>query len=66
MGSIDLLQSKEGNLKFEPLADAIADFDDEITIISFSPLLEHDALYMKVIFERSISRKIGKTIKPLP
>ncbi len=57
---------KRGNLKFEPLADAIADFDDEITIISFSPLLEHDALYMKVIFERSISKKIGKTIKPLP
>ncbi len=57
---------KRGNLKFEPLADAMVNFDDEITVISFSPLLEHDALYMKVIFERSISKKIGKVIKPLP
>ncbi|EQB65221.1 MAG: hypothetical protein AMDU3_IPLC00003G0073 [Thermoplasmatales archaeon I-plasma] len=56
---------KKGNLKFEPFADALADFDDEITLISFSPLLEHDALYMKVIFERSILKKIGKTVKPL-
>jgi deoxyribonuclease-4 len=57
---------KKGNLKFEPFADALADFDDEITLISFSPLLEHDALYMKVIFERSILKKIGKTVKPIP
>jgi deoxyribonuclease-4 len=56
---------KKGNLKFEPFADALADFDDEMTLISFSPLLEHDALYMKVIFERSILKKIGKTVKPL-
>ena len=56
---------KKGNLKFEPFADALADLDDEITLISFSPLLEHDALYMKVIFERSILKKIGKTVKPL-
>ncbi|MGC8562600.1 MAG: TIM barrel protein [Thermoplasmata archaeon] len=56
---------KKGNLKFEPFADALADFDNEITLISFSPLLEHDALYMKVIFERSILKKIGKTVKPL-
>ncbi|MGC8645175.1 MAG: TIM barrel protein [Thermoplasmata archaeon] len=57
---------KKGNLKFEPFADAIADFDDEMTIISFSPLLEHDALYMKVIFERSILKKIGRQVKPIP
>ena len=56
---------KKGNLKFEPFADALADFDNEMTLISFSPLLEHDALYMKVIFERSILKKIGKTVKPL-
>lgn len=56
---------KKGNLKFEPFADALADFDDQITLISFSPLLEHDALYMKVIFERSILKKIGKTVKPM-
>lgn len=57
---------KRGNLKFEPFADALASFDNEITIISFSPLLEHDALYMKVIFERSILKKMGKVVKPIP
>jgi deoxyribonuclease-4 len=57
---------KRGNLKFEPFADALANFDDEIKIISFSPLLEHDALYIKVIFERSILKKIGKVVKPIP
>jgi deoxyribonuclease-4 len=57
---------KKGNLKFEAFADAMADFDDEMTVISFSPLLEHDALYMKVIFERSMLKKIGKQVKPIP
>ncbi|MEM0136676.1 MAG: endonuclease IV [Thermoplasmatales archaeon] len=64
-GEYRITPIKKGNLKFEPFADALADFDDEITLISFSPLLEHDALYMKVIFERSILKKIGKTVKPL-
>ncbi len=65
-GEYRITPIKKGNLKFEPFADALADFEDEFTLISFSPLLEHDALYMKVIFERSILRKIGKTVKPLP
>ncbi len=65
-GEYRITPIKRGNLKFEPFADAIADIDDELSIISFSPLLEHDALYMKVIFERSILKKIGKVVKPLP
>ncbi len=43
---------KKGDLKFEPLAESILDNDFDITIISSSPLLEHDAMYMKVILER--------------
>jgi deoxyribonuclease-4 len=53
---------KRGDLRFEPLAEAILDSDIDITVISSSPLLEHDAMYMKVILERVLSRKMGKKI----
>ena len=43
---------KKGDLKFEPLAECILENDFNITVISSSPLLEHDAMYMKVILER--------------
>ena len=33
------------------------------TIISTSPLLEHDAMYMRVIHERVLSKKVAKDIK---
>ena len=43
---------KKGDMRFEPLAEFLADENADITIISDSPLLEHDAMYMKVILER--------------
>jgi deoxyribonuclease-4 len=44
---------KKGDMRFDPLADCILDNDDyNIIIISGSPLLEHDAMYMKVILDR--------------
>ena len=44
---------KKGDMRFDPLADCILDNDDyELTIISGSPLLEHDAMYMRVILDR--------------
>ena len=43
---------KKGDMRFEPLAEYLADENPDITIISDSPLLEHDAMYMKVILER--------------
>jgi deoxyribonuclease-4 len=54
---------KRGDLRFEPFAEAILDTNLDITVISSSPLLEHDAMYMKVIMERVLSRKMGKTDK---
>jgi len=54
---------KRGDLRFEPLAEAILDGNLDITIISSSPLLEHDAMYMKVILERVLSRRMGKNLK---
>ncbi len=44
---------KKGDMRFDPLVDCLLDNEDyEITIISGSPLLEHDAIYMKVILDR--------------
>jgi deoxyribonuclease-4 len=51
---------KKGDLKFEPLAECILENDFNITIISSSPLLEHDAMYMKVILERVMLKKEAK------
>ena len=54
---------KKGDLRFEPLAEAIVERNQPITIISGSPLLEHDAMYMKVILERVLAKKVSKETK---
>lgn len=53
---------KKGDLKFETLVDCILDNNYNMTIISSSPLLEHDAMYMKVILERV---KMKREVKQL-
>ncbi len=54
---------KKGDLKFEPLAEALIEMKPDATIISTSPLLEHDAMYMKIIHERVLAKKVAKDIK---
>lgn len=54
---------KKGDLKFEPLAEALCELKPEMTIISGSPLLEHDAMYMRVINERVLSKRVAKALK---
>ncbi len=56
---IDLTPIKKGNLKFDPLAECILKNKYRITIISGSPLLEHDAQYMKLILDR-VKEKLSK------
>ncbi|MCD6369982.1 MAG: TIM barrel protein [Thermoplasmata archaeon] len=51
---------KRGDLKFETLAHVILNNEYNITIISSSPLLEHDAAYMRTIMERVLLRKLMK------
>ena len=51
---------KKGDLKFEPLAECILDNDIDLTLICGSPLLEHDAMYMKVILERVLAKREAK------
>jgi len=54
---------KKGDLRFEPLAESIIENEYNITIISSSPLLEHDAMYMKVILERLLAKRVMKENK---
>ena len=54
---------KKGDLKFEPLAEALIETKPNCTIISTSPLLEHDAMYMRIIHERVLSKKVARDLK---
>ncbi len=54
---------KRGDLQFEDLVPYLIDSEENVTIVSTSPLKEHDAMYMKVIFERIYSREIGKEMR---
>lgn len=51
---------KHGDLKFETLSEVLMDYQDDLTIISCSPLLEHDAQYMEVIYGRNFSRHLQR------
>jgi len=52
---------KKGDLKFDPLAEVMLNHEDwDVTIISESPLLEHDAVYMKLILDRIVQRRKQK------
>lgn len=54
---------KKGDLRFEPLAECLLDEDYDLTIVSSSPLLEHDAMYMKVILERVLAKRLVRPTK---
>lgn len=54
---------KKGDLRFEPLAECLLDEDYDLTIVSSSPLLEHDAMYMKVILERVLAKRLVRPAK---
>ncbi|MGC2034890.1 MAG: TIM barrel protein, partial [Thermoplasmata archaeon] len=45
-GEFRLTPIKRGQVKFDPLAELLADREYDVTVISSSPLLEHDAMYM--------------------
>ncbi len=53
---------KHGDLKFETLAEVISSSDRDMNIISMSPLLEHDAQYMELMYWRALSKKYQKKL----
>ena len=70
-GEFRLTPIKRGLVRFDPLAELLAERDYDVTVISSSPLLEHDAMYMKLLYERSLTRRWTRLHpspppKPLP
>ncbi|MGH9896048.1 MAG: TIM barrel protein, partial [bacterium] len=59
------LPIKKGDLRFEPLVDVILDNEYNVTLISESPILEHDAMYMQIVFDRVKEKREQKAAKDL-
>lgn len=54
---INTIPIKKSDLHFEPLVECILDNGYDVTIISDSPIVEHDAMYMKIILERALEKR---------
>ena len=51
---------KKGDMPLMPLIDLILDKNYDVTLISESPLLEHDAVYIRLQVEKAIMKRTGK------
>jgi len=51
------LPIKKSDLKFEPLCEVLLDKNIDCTILSTSPIMEHDAMYMNIVFDRVKERR---------
>jgi deoxyribonuclease-4 len=51
---------KKGDMPLMPVIDLILDNNYDVTFISESPLLEHDAIYIRLQVERAIMKRTGK------
>ena len=63
-GEFRLTPIKRGLVRFDPLAEILCERDYDVTVISSSPLLEHDAMYMKLLYERALTRRWTKLHAP--
>ncbi|MEA3457660.1 MAG: TIM barrel protein [Candidatus Thermoplasmatota archaeon] len=53
------LPVKKGDMPLTPLIDVILENNYNVTLISESPLLEHDAVYMRLQVEKAIMKRTG-------
>jgi deoxyribonuclease-4 len=51
---------KKGDIPLAPLIEVILDRNLNVTLISESPLLEHDAVYIRLQVEKAIMKRTGK------
>jgi deoxyribonuclease-4 len=51
---------KKGDIPIAPLIEVILDRNLNVTLISESPLLEHDAVYIRLQVEKAIMKRTGK------
>jgi len=63
-GEFRLTPIKRGLVRFDPLAELLAERDYDLSVISSSPLLEHDAMYMKLLYERSLTKRWSRQHPP--
>ena len=54
------LPIKKGDMPLAPLIDLVLDNNYNVTFISESPLLEHDAVYIRLQVEKAIMKRTGK------
>jgi deoxyribonuclease-4 len=54
------LPIKKGDMPISPLIEVLLDEDINSTLISESPLLEHDAVYIRLQVEKEIMKRTGK------
>ncbi len=59
-GEFRLTPIKRGQVRFDSLAEILSERDYDVTVISSSPLLEHDAMYTKLLYERALTRRWAK------
>ena len=57
---------KRGSIRFDSVAEIVAERDYDVTVISSSPLLEHDGMYLKLLYERALVRRWTKKHAPPP
>jgi endonuclease IV len=57
------LPIKKGDLKFEPLCEVLLENNYHATILSTSPILEHDAMYMNIVFDRVKERRDARVAR---
>jgi deoxyribonuclease-4 len=53
---------KKGDMPLAPLIEEILDNKYNVTFISESPLLEHDAVYIRLQVEKAIMKRTGKEV----
>jgi deoxyribonuclease-4 len=56
------LPIKKGDMPLAPLIEIILDRKLNVTLISESPLLEHDAVYIRLQVEKAIMKRTGKEV----
>lgn len=56
------LPIKRGDMPLAPLIEIILDKKYNVTLISESPLLEHDAVYIRLQVEKAIMKRTGKEV----
>lgn len=56
------LPIKKGDMPLAPLVEVILDNKYNVTLISESPLLEHDAVYIRLQVEKGIMKRTGKEV----